>query len=467
MMNKLYFLTAAILCLFSASANIRLPSVISNNMVLQQQSQVQLWGWSEPGEIIYITTSWNGKTDSVKATPNAKWKLYISTPAAGGPFTITLKGQNSIVLDNILIGEVWVCSGQSNMEMNGNWGLKDIKAELPAAYNPQIRFFHIPRTTSEHPQDDCAGEWKICDSNSLKSFSAAGYFFGKRLQQSLNVPIGLIEAAWGGTPAEVWTPDSVINANPVLQQAATNIPPSNGWPVTPGFTYNAMIAPLVPYHIAGVIWYQGESNTAMPTTYKTLFTSMIRAWRRQWNKNFPFYFVQIAPFTYGTPYAGSLVQEAQFKSLELPNTGMAVITDLVDDTSDIHPTNKQDVGLRLANLALGNTYGHTGAVYKSPLYNSMEVKDGKMVIAFHNTDEGLMIKGRQLSEIVIAGPDKIFYPATAAIKEGKLVVWSKQVKEPAAVRYAFRNAAIGNLYDKNGLPASPFRTDDWALDNNK
>jgi len=201
-----------------SSADIRLPSVLGNNMVLQQQSTVKLWGWSSPAEKIFITTSWNNKTDSVVATRDANWQIAIQTPAAGGPYSITFRGSNQIILENVLIGEVWVCSGQSNMEMNGGWGLKDIKAALPTSYNKNIRFFYIPKTTSDYPQDDCKGSWEICDSNTVKAFSAAGYFFGKKLNKDLNVPIGLINSNWGGTAAEVWTPAEVVYNNDSLKK---------------------------------------------------------------------------------------------------------------------------------------------------------------------------------------------------------------------------------------------------------
>ncbi|TKK64284.1 sialate O-acetylesterase [Ilyomonas limi] len=457
-------LFTTLLCIAASSlANIRLPNVINNNMVLQQQSSVTLWGWAEPGEKVIITTSWDNKMDSVTTTRDAKWQVPITTPKAGGPYTITLKGNNSITLDNVLIGEVWVCSGQSNMEMSGSWGLQDIKNELPTAYNTNIRFFHIPKTTAEFPQDNCAGEWEICDSNTLKTFSAAGYFFGKQLNQKLNVPIGLIESAWGGTPAEVWTPDSIVTSNDTLQAAASKLQPSNGWPYKPGYTYNAMIYPITPYNIAGAIWYQGESNTGTANTYTQLFTDMITSWCKAWNKDLPFYYVQIAPFKYGTPYIGALLQEAQQQAMQLDNTGMVVITDLVADTNDIHPTNKHDVGIRLANWALAETYNQQGIAYRSPMYKNMAVDKDKAIITFDNVLNGLAIKGGSAKELYISGSDHIFFPANATVKNGQLVVWSKFVKQPVAVRYGFGNTAEGNIFSTEGLPVAPFRTDDWAV----
>jgi sialate O-acetylesterase len=433
-------------------------------MVLQQQSPVKLWGWANPNEKIFITTSWNNQTDSVVTTSDAAWQIVLHTPKAGGPYTITLKGSNTIVLDNVMLGEVWVCSGQSNMEYNYYNGLPDVKAELPAAHNPNIRFFNIPKTTSAYPQDDCRSQWTICDSNTLKNFSAVGYFFGKKLQQDMNVPIGLINASWGGTPAEVWTPASVVNSSDILKQAAAQQKPNPWWTITPGYAYNGMIAPITSYAIAGAIWYQGESNTGTYATYSDLFTSMISAWRKQWNKDFPFYYVQIAPYKYGNQNIGILLREQQTKSLSLPGVDMAVITDLVADTNNIHPTDKHNVGIRLANLALAQTYHQNITGYHSPMYKSFTVDKDKIIINFTDAADGLMVKGKTITPVYIAGEDKVFYPAEAKVKDGQLIVWSKQVKHPVAVRYAFSNTAMGNLFSKEGLPVTPFRTDEWEMD---
>jgi sialate O-acetylesterase len=431
-------------------------------MVLQQQSAVKLWGWCNPAEKITITTSWNNKTDTLKGTRDANFQVTVQTPAAGGPYTITFKGSNTIVLENVLIGEVWVCSGQSNMEFGYRQKLKDVVDELPTCYNNNIRFFYIPKTTAKYPQDNCDAKWTVCDSNSLKSFSAVGYFFGKKLNKDLNVPIGLINSNWGGTPAEVWTPDSLVNNDPELKAADEKQKPSVGWPYLPGVTYNAMIAPITNYAIAGTIWYQGESNTETAATYGKLFTTMIDAWRKAWNKEFPFYYVQIAPYKYAGKNIGALLREQQAKSMTHPKTGMVVITDLVNDTNNIHPTDKHDVGARLANWALSETYNKEGIVYKSPMFKSMEVKKDKAYLTFDNAPNGLMIKGKTVAELYVAGSDQQFYPAEAKIEKDKLVVWSKQVKEPVAVRFGFSNTAIGNLFSKEGLPVCPFRTDDWT-----
>ncbi|GEO11452.1 9-O-acetylesterase [Segetibacter aerophilus] len=432
-------------------------------MVLQQQSSVALWGWSNASEKIIVTTSWNNRTDSVVASRDAKWKIMVPTPAAGGPYTVTIKGGRTITLNNVMIGEVWVCSGQSNMEFNSFYaGSRDIRPEFKNPPNNKIHFFLEQKATAQYPQDDCKAQWTVCDSNTLKSFSEVAYFFAKRLNKELNVPIGLIEAAWGGTPAEVWTPAEVVNADDTLRESAHKQVPQRGWPFWPGVTYNAMIAPVTNYNIAGALWYQGEGNTVAPNSYGRLLTSMIKSWRRAWDKEFPFYYVQIGPFTYGSK-SGSIVQEQQARVQALPNTGMVVITDLVPDTTDIHPPMKKEVGERLSNWALAKTYRKTGINYANPSYKGMEVKGNKATISFDYADDGLMVKGTTNSQLYIAGSDKVFYAAESKISGNKLIVWSDKVSEPAAVRFSFSSAAVGNLFSKNGLPVTPFRTDNWSV----
>lgn len=448
---------------FSSFAEVRLPAVIADNMVLQQQSSVALWGWSNSSEKIIVTTSWNNKTDSVYASRDAKWKIMIQTPVAGGPYIITIKGGKVITLNNVMIGEVWVCSGQSNMEYHSFYGgSKDIQPELKNPPNNNIRFFLETKATSQYPQDDCKGQWTVCDSNTLKTFSQVAYFFAKRLNKELNVPIGLIEAAWGGTPAEVWTPAEVVNSDDTLRESAHKQQGQRGWPFWPGYVYNAMIAPVTNYNIAGAIWYQGEGNTIAPYSYGRLLTSMIKSWRRAWDKDFPFYYVQIAPFTYGGK-SGSILQEQQTRVQALQNTGMVVTTDLVPDTTDIHPPLKREVGERLSNWALARTYHKSGIAYASPMYKSMEVKGNKATVSFEYADDGLMQKGPNISQLYVAGSDKIFYPAAGKINGSRLIVSSEKVKDPVAVRFSFSSAAVGNLFSKGGLPVTPFRTDDWNV----
>ena len=466
--NSFFLLLSFLLISITSFGNIRLPSVIASNMVLQQQSNVALWGWADPGEKIVISVSWNNAIDSVVATGDANWKIKINTPAAGGPYTITLKGNSTIFLDNIMIGEVCVCSGQSNMEWSSNQNLQQIIEEMPNSNNNNIRLFHVPKSTSAHPQDNLAGEWKVCSAESLKGFSAVGYFFGKKLQHDLNIPIGLINASWGGTPAEVWTPADEVYKDEELKKAAALQNKSQWWPVMPGLTYNAMISPLTNFTIGGAIWYQGESNTSTFASYNKLFTTMIGTWRKAWQKNFPFYYVQIAPFQYANKNIGTLLQEQQTKTLSYPNTGMVVITDLVDNIKDIHPKNKIDVANRLANLALAETYKQHIIAYKSPLFKNIEINKNKAVLFFDNAPNGLMIKdGSKATEFYISGEDKNFLPADVKIEKDRIIVSNKQIQNPVAVRFAFSNTAMANLFSKEGLPVSPFRTDNWEVDTSK
>nr|WP_294873383.1 sialate O-acetylesterase [uncultured Pedobacter sp.] len=466
MKKTLLFLILSFLT-FSLYANIRLPNILGSNMVLQQKSTTKLWGWGSPGEKIKITTSWDNKTIEALTDGNASWQISIQTPQAGGPYTVVLEGENKITLENIFIGEVWVCSGQSNMEWSHNNGLTSIKEEFSQLSKLNIKLFKIPKVTSKTPQDNTEGSWLACDSNTLKAFSAVGYYFGKELNKDLNVPIGLISSNWGGTPAEVWTPENLVEGNAVLKEAAAKKTPAPWWPIAPGYAYNAMIAPLINYNIAGAIWYQGESNTTTASSYTELMNTMISAWRKAWNNNFPFYYVQIAPYKYDSYNIGALLREAQTKNLATEKTGMVVVSDLVSDTLNIHPTNKKDVGLRLANLALAETYGLKKGAYKSPIFKSLNVSGSNAEIDFDYTETGLMLKGDKPKEIFVAGADKVFYPATVKIKGNKIIVSNKQVKVPVAVRYQFSNAGLGNLFSKAGLPVAPFRTDDWELDTSK
>ncbi|HEX3165450.1 MAG TPA: sialate O-acetylesterase [Chitinophagaceae bacterium] len=447
-------------------AIVRLPPIMSSNMVLQQNSQATLWGWADPSERFTISCSWKTTVDSVTAFNSGKWKAKISTPAARGPYTITIKGRiNTIVLENILIGEVWVCSGQSNMEMSNT---KQIQDELPNGKNDNIRFFTVAKKTSNYPQDHADGQWVSCNEETLRRFSAVAYFFGKKLNTDLNVPIGLIQSAWSGTPVELWEPNEVIESDPVMIEAATKIKDVTYRPNKPGLIYNAMIYPISNYTIAGVIWYQGEGNTPRAYAYEKMFTGMIGAWRRQFENDFPFYYVQIAPYaSYETPYEAALLMEQQTRSLSYPKTGMVVITDLVDNIKSQHPLNKSDVGLRLANIALAEIYKKNipAPAYLNPKYKNMEVSKGKINLYFDNASNGFGIKGneKQPTEFLIAGSDQNFLTADVEIKKDRIVVSNKQIPNPVAVRFSFSNTGMSNVFNKEGLPIIPFRTDNWDV----
>ncbi|MDE3213048.1 MAG: sialate O-acetylesterase [Bacteroidota bacterium] len=442
-------------------AEVRLPAIISNHMVLQQHSQVNIWGWCEPGEKISLRTSWDTVSYHTTGNSSAKFSLKIQTPAAGGPYRIFIHGQNDITLDDVLIGEVWLCSGQSNMEMSYSWGIKRYTADIEQANQTRIRLFHIPKLTAAWPQDNTQGYWVVCNPEDMKTFSLAGYFFGKKLQEVLSCPVGLIEASWGGTPAEVWTPGDLVTRDPALHKAADSLQVSEYWPSGPGLTFNAMIHPLTGYKIAGAIWYQGESNTGTASTYHRLFSTMIRAWRQRWGSEFPFYFVQIAPFSGYSGITGALLQEAQTQTLSLPHTGMVVISDLVDDVTNIHPRDKKDVGYRLADLALTETYHKEGFPSEYPSYQGMKIENSRIRVTLGGTSGGLVCKGPEVTGFYLAGKDRKFYPAEARIDGSTLWVSSPRVADPVAVRYDFTNTAIPNLFGGDGLPVNGFRTDDW------
>lgn len=464
-MKHFYSKLLLLICLLplSASAEVYLPAIFSSNMVLQQQSQVKVWGWAAPGETVKVQGSWMSEPVKTVGSLNATWSVTIATPKSGDPQTLTVAGSNKIMLENVLLGEVWLCAGQSNMEWSAELGVKDAKAELPKAFNNNIRFFDMPKLTGTTPQADCKGKWTICDSTTLKRFSAVGYFFGKKLNQSLNVPIGLIDVAWGGSYIESWIPSELVNLYPLTTASAQAIPPFTHWPSKEGYIYNGAIAPITNFAIAGAIWYQGESNRHYPSSYYQLMHLLVESWRGQWQSDFPFYYVQIAPFDYKdqTEFKTAIVRDAQTKAMDIPKSGMVVVTDLVDNVKDIHPAYKLEVGNRLAAWALAETYNQK-VPYKSPQFQSLKIEKGKAKLTFSNSPNGLIAKGGELTEFEIAGDDKKFVSAKAKItSSGTVEVWSEEVKNPVAVRFAYSDMPLPNLFSKEGLPAIPFRTDNW------
>jgi sialate O-acetylesterase len=456
-----YFLIGFFICA-ACFSQLRLPTVLSSGMVIQQNDSVTLWGWGYNGQPVKCVASWSNDTSTTTVSNWGRWAMKIKTPTAGGPYTLRIKsGNDELFLTDVLIGEIWLCSGQSNMELSFN-SSRHTQEELNGCYNKNIRFFQVPRTASDYPQDDLRGTWKICDSNSLKSFSAVGYYFGKKLNETLNVPIGLINSSWGGTPAETWTPAGEIENNEVLRQNAGLLKEVPWGPVKPGLDYNGMIAPLTKFNISGVIWYQGEANVGNNNnSYAQLLTNMIRSWRRKWDKEFPFYYVQIAPYAYGRQNEGALLQEQQTKVMSYPKTGMVVVTDLIDTVTDIHPKNKKDVGLRLANLALVETYHKNILSYKNPMMKKVEIDKDKLIISFDYAPNGLIAKDKAITGFYISGETENWVPAEAKFSKDKIVVWNKDLKKPYYVRYGFGNTTIGNVFSKEGLPVVPFRTDQW------
>jgi sialate O-acetylesterase len=368
---------------------IKLPAVIGDNMVLQQNSEVAIWGWGDPGSEIKVSGSWNKDTVKAKISNQSEWKVKLKTPSAGGPFNVSIRGNEIVVLKNVMIGEVWICSGQSNMEWSADLKINNSEEEVKNANYPNIRFFHVKKLGSETPQENCFAKWETCTPETMHSFSAVGYFFGKNLHQNLNVPIGIIEVAWGGTPAEVWVKADLVESDPLLKACAGQLKTYDWWPSKPGVVYNGMIAPLLPFRIAGAIWYQGESNADSPESYRKLFKTLIENWRDDFENDFPFYWVQIAPFEYGKDTRAPLIREMQMQTMDVPKTGMVVVSDLVDNVKDIHPRNKQDVAKRLANWALAETYNIKGLVYRHPLYQSMTLEKSKVRITYVNSGKVL------------------------------------------------------------------------------
>lgn len=466
-MKKSPFLLATIFFYFfyfSANAYLRIPDIFSDNMVLQQQTMIHFHGWSDPLQKISVIASWNGDTLKTTTLSDAIWTVDLQTPKAGGPYQVTVIGDSTIAIQNVLIGDIWICTGQSNMEFSADWHKNYYKEEVAKANHPEIRFFHIQKLSAPYPQQEVKGKWEVCTPQTMHSFSAAGYFFGRDINENIHQPVGLIESCWGGTPVQSWTPIEVFNNSEKLATSAAMLTPVPWCPIRPAVTYNAMIAPITGFPIKGAIWYQGEANTTNPDTYEETFSAMIHSWRELWKEDFPFYFVQIAPYNYGAGDKGALVREQQLQTYRLvPNTGMVVITDITGDTNNIHPKDKINVGKRLAAWALANTYGKENIQYSGPLYRSMNVKGNKAVVYFDFSKEGLIKKGNQLTDFMIAGDDHHFIPATATIEDSTVIVSSPEVQHPTAVRMGFTNTAIPNLFNKAGLPASTFRTDDWEL----
>lgn len=654
---KKHFFKLSLACLLfvagTVEAKIELPKIFTDNMVLQQKSSAPIWGKATADKNVIVKTSWDGRTYTVKADATGKWKTNIETPTAGGPYTISISDGKELKLKNVLIGEVWVCSGQSNMEMPlAGWGkINNYEQEIAQANYPQIRLFHVEHRTSTSPLDEfeaTRGDWKECSPATVAEFSSVAYFFGRNLNQNLNIPIGLISTSWGGTIAEAWTSGESLEQMPYFAEAVENMRkfseeeaqtiyeqkykewnaqilkadggyqnskvvygeqsfddlswkivtapalwndgelgdfdgiawlrktveiPANwqgkelvlnlafiddndityfngvevgqtegynqrrtytipaklvkqgkavisvrvtdtgggggiygdnevlsiglktkrmedfislngdwkykisvdlkqyarapqsqmGNPNRPTVLFNAMIHPMLPFKVKGAIWYQGESNADRAYQYRDLFPLMIRDWRKQWNDNLDFYFVQLASYQKRNAEPAEAdwaeLREAQSQTLSLENTGMAVTID-IGDAEDIHPKNKQDVGLRLALAARANTYGEKIA-YSGPIYSGYTIEQNKIRISFKNTDKGLKAEGGKVVGFAIAGQDHKFYWADAVIEGNEVVVSAPSVEFPVAVRYGWSINPEVNLYNGAGLPASPFRTDDW------
>jgi sialate O-acetylesterase len=451
-----YFFALCLLGWTQLSWALSLPAVFSDNMVLQQNTELTIWGWGKPTEKISINTPWDGNTLNTEATSQGTWSIVVKTPKGSmKPYNLSIKGYNEIVLKNVLIGEIWLCSGQSNMEWSANMGINNAQDEIKQAKHDNIRFFSVIYRTATAPQIDLEGQWAECTPASMQNFSAVAYFFARKLQADLKVPIGLINSSWGGTPAECWMPSEVFEDNDLLSTAAKKQKPVPWWPIEVARIYNAMIEPITKFKIAGALWYQGESNVITAYAYKETMTALITGWRKKWSQEFPFYYCQIAPYRYGNPAEGAALRDAQRRILSVPNTGMVVTSD-IGDTSDIHPRNKQDVGLRLANLALVKHYKASNVTVEGPLYLSHRTSANQMLVYFANAD-GLNFKGDKITHFELAGEDGVFHPAEAKInKENIVEVQSEKVTRPTMVRFAWGNTATPNLFNGAGLPASCF-----------
>jgi sialate O-acetylesterase len=518
-----------------------MAAIFGDHMVLQEGMKLPVWGTAAAGEAVTVTIG----TDSAKVTAGAdgKWRVDLAPlPVNAAPVTLTVAGTNTLTFQDVLVGEVWLCSGQSNMEFRVRQA-HNAATVLPAATDPQLRLFFVKENTALDPLDDVTGQWKTCTPESAKEFTAVGYFFGRDLRQKLNRPVGLIASYWGGTRAEAWTSIAGLQKDPELhhyvasqehvrslfadaaakypaQQAAyqakldafnkgpgpqeyadamkkywaannallaagkpgvpmppnpTPHPPTapDGAQQTPGNLFNAMIAPLIPYAIKGVIWYQGESNANFAAEYRILFPRMITDWREHWGEgDFPFLFVQLARLQHGLVQNWAFQRESQFKALSLPNTGIATAID-IGNPIDVHPQDKEDVGHRLALVARHVAYGET-LVFSGPRYAGMKVEGNAIRVSFTDVGSGLDLQVApwvpnttaplptdHLVGFMVAGADKNFVPAYAKIDGDTVVVSSPQVPTPVAVRYDFLNCPDGNLYNKEALPAFPFRSDDW------
>ncbi len=454
-------------------AEVKLPAIVSSNMVLQRNTTVVLWGWADAREKITIEASWLNEQYNVEADKEGSWRLEVTTTNSKDPQTISIKSATSeIKLENILFGEVWLCSGQSNMQqpVTGYNGQPTFGSSMAVANasNPNLRLFTVDRIGSKTPDTDVEKytPWEEASSENVAGFSAVAYFFGQQLQEILDVPVGMIHTSWGGSSVQAWISKEVISTHQEVDLDTVDILYRTNH--IPTALYNGMIHPLIPFTIKGALWYQGESNRLEPQKYTELFPAMVKDWRTRWGiGDFPFYYVQIAPYWYnntaafGTAHNSAFIREAQLQCLDLiPNSGIAITMDIGDDLC-IHPPKKKEVADRLLFNALNQTYGITAVDYAGPIYDLQENKNGGILLKFKNAETGVFAYDK-LEGFEIAGEDKVFYPAEASVvNRMDVFVASYKVPEPVAVRYAWRNWIEGTLFDTSLLPASSFRTDNW------
>jgi len=465
----LVFLTV----LATATAEIKLPAIFSDGMLMQQKTNANIWGKATPKSQITLTVSWDKTKFSTRSDEQGKWKMSIKTPSAGGPYTLTVSDGKPFTVKDILIGELWLCSGQSNMEMPmkgfKNQPVEGSNMDILKSTNPNLRLFTVKRNSTIEAQTDVTGQWQTALPETVSEFSATGYYFGRLLQETLHVPVGLLSSSWGGSCVEAWMTEDMLRAFPSVKIPKTekDIKEKNRTPTT---LYQAMIHPIIGLTIKGVIWYQGESNYDRANTYADMFSTMIKEWRKNWGQKdtIPFYYCQIAPFEYsiftekGKEVINSAyLREAQAKVEKIvPATGMAVLLDAGLEKG-IHPVKKQIAGERLALLALTKSYNMKGVSGESPYYKGMEIHGDTVQVSFERAPMWIAAKNFESKLFTIAGADKVFYPAKAWIVRSKMYVKSEAVKVPVAVRYGFENFVEGDLFSNEGLPVSSFRSDNW------
>ncbi|MDZ4287254.1 MAG: sialate O-acetylesterase [Prosthecobacter sp.] len=496
-----------ILCLLAtwARADVKLPAIFSDHMVLQAGAEVPVWGWAEPGEAVTVSVA--DQTMTATTDAQGKWTAKLGKLKAGDePQTLTIKGANTLVVKDVLVGEVWLASGQSNMAFTFKSGAYPERMSQEANL-PKIRVFTVKQHSTRTPQTNCEGSWIIASPETVGNFSAVAYFFGQELHNELKAPVGMVVSSWGGTDIAAWTSEEVQTPNPALKaqleawkasektydpvkakalndkqieawnkKVAAAKKAGNSFPRKPslkrqpsldqnhpGNLYNGMIAPLIPYALRGAIWYQGEHNCSSvekAKLYATQLPLLVQDWRTRWGQEFPFAWVQLPNFEQAA--FRPLVREAMLKSLAIKNTGMAVTID-IGEAKDNHPKNKPEVGRRLSLWALGTVYGKAVPAISGPLPLIREVRENHIAVTFKHANEGLVAKGAELKGFEIAGADRVWKPATAKIAGDEVLISNPEVPKPAAVRYSWASYPDGNLYNGAGLPASPFRSDDWEV----
>ncbi len=469
MRKIIIFFFINLLYLNSYSAVLELPSIFKNDMVIQQQDDVLFWGKGNPEMPVNIKVSWDKKKYSTIVNSDSTWKIRVRTTLASyNEHTVSISsGKEKKIINNVLIGEVWLCSGQSNMEMRMkgfvNQPVEGSLYDILHSRNNNIRCFTLERQSSIEPKFDCPGSWTIASPNTTAEFTATGYYFGRLLHSTLDIPIGLIHSSWGGSTIEAWMSSNAMKSFPDMPTPKFENENKIRWK-TPTVLFNGMLNSVVGYGIKGIIWYQGESNRYNHKIYASQFKEMHEDWMKKWGKGiFPIYFCQLAPYSYGDEekYNNAFMREVQLKiSQNQPHTAMAVLMD-VGDSLLIHPTHKKEAGERLAMIALAKDYGFEQLPYKSPEYKSHEIKENKITLRFNYAPDGLSSFGKVLSGFEIAGDDKVFYPADAKLVRVGVEVSSPLVLQPKAVRYAFKDFFSATLFGVNKLPVSSFRTDDW------